>query len=122
MVNLFIIAIRTSLPPLPPTPRIARVDEFCVAERIYRSPVDSEFFFFICVLGVWVYGFVCVLCLHMFVYVCVVVWLCCYAFVCLCVIVCFWIYKCSQYISMVSMVSMVRILRIREHHAANHIW
>ena len=40
------------LPPQPPIPRKAGVDEFCVVERIYRSSVGNEF------LLIWVCGFV----------------------------------------------------------------
>ena len=71
---------------MPPIPRIARVGEFCVVERIYRSSATNQFHsIWVCgLVGLWVCGFLflafvslglCVLYLHMFVYVCVVGWL-----------------------------------------------
>ena len=52
------------MPRLPLNPRIARVGEICVVERIYRSSFASVFS---SNLGLWGCGFVCAV----FAYVCV---------------------------------------------------
>ena len=56
MLDVFIHAISIErLPPLPPTPRIARVGKLCIVERVYRSSVANEF------LVIWVRGsYVCI--------------------------------------------------------------